>query len=96
MAITRKTIITFVFTILFFGSSVLCRTPDSAVTPASVASAVTPDNGYGELNTDICFTVMSPCNWRYPHGEAMCNDYCKRNKTYSGHCDAHGRCCCVI
>ena len=42
MAITRKTLITFVFTILFFGSSVRCRTTAIAVTPAS---AVTPDNG---------------------------------------------------
>ncbi|KAL0896473.1 hypothetical protein Bca101_080434 [Brassica carinata] len=59
MAITRKTLITFVFTILFLGSSVHCRT---------IASAVTPANGYGEIKSELCFLFLSPCNWRYPNG----------------------------
>ncbi|CAN7138238.1 unnamed protein product [Brassica rapa subsp. narinosa] len=85
MTITMKTLITFVFTILFLGFSVHCRTITSAVTP-----------GYGELNTDICFTVLSPCNWRYPHGEEMCDGGCRRDHKRSGYCDTHGRCCCVF
>ncbi|CAN7063146.1 unnamed protein product [Brassica rapa subsp. trilocularis] len=87
MATTRKTLITLVFTILFLESSFHCR---------SIASALTPDNGYGEIKSEICFTVLSPCNWRHPDGEAMCNDYCKRDKNKSGHCNAHSQCCCVF
>ena len=44
MAITKKTLITFVFTIIFIVSSVHCLT---------TASAVTPDNGlYLNLNVE--------------------------------------------
>ncbi|KAL0896471.1 hypothetical protein Bca101_080432 [Brassica carinata] len=87
MAITMKTLITFVFTILFLGSSVHCHT---------ITSAVTPANGYGEIKSELCFLFLSPCNWRYPNGEAMSNDYCKRDKRKSGHCNAHSECCCVF
>ncbi|KAF8087092.1 hypothetical protein N665_0600s0038 [Sinapis alba] len=86
MAIIMKTLITFAFTILFLGSSVHCHT---------IATAVTPDNGYGESKIEVCFLVLSPCNWRYPNGEAMCNDGCRKDHRKYGYCNEHSECCCV-
>ncbi|KAF8087093.1 hypothetical protein N665_0600s0039 [Sinapis alba] len=87
MTITMKTLITYIFTILFLGFSVHFRT---------TASDITPDNGYGEIKSKICFLILSPCNWRYPNGEAMCNDGCRKDHKKYGYCNAHSECCCVF
>ncbi|KAL0671786.1 hypothetical protein Bca4012_034490 [Brassica carinata] len=88
MAITKKTLITFVFTIIFIVSSVHCLT---------TASAVTPDNGYGEIKSEICTSFMSPCTWlvRYSSPDAICNQICMRDKNKPGHC-VHKKCCCIF
>ncbi|CAN6882350.1 unnamed protein product [Brassica oleracea] len=68
MAITMKTLITFVFTIFFIVSSVHCGT---------TATADTPGNGYGEIKQVICYDFSRPCDTR---GELGCDDFCIRYK----------------
>nr|VDD16187.1 unnamed protein product [Brassica oleracea] len=71
MAITKKTLITFVFTIIFIVSSVHCLT---------TASAVTPDNGF-EIKRLICFNLSELCK---DAGLVGCGEFCTKWGYYFG------------
>ncbi|KAG5384955.1 hypothetical protein IGI04_036425 [Brassica rapa subsp. trilocularis] len=79
MAITMKTLITFVFTIFFIVSSVHCGTTATADTP-----------GYGEIKQVICYDFSRPCDTR---GELGCDDFCIDWGFLRGRC-APRKCCC--
>ncbi|KAL0897354.1 hypothetical protein Bca101_081315 [Brassica carinata] len=83
MAITMKTLITFVFTIFFIVSFVHCGGRATADTPGN-------DIGYGEMKPILCFDFSRPCDFS---GQVGCDQFCLDWGYIRGHCVVR-KCCC--
>ncbi|KAL0739930.1 hypothetical protein Bca4012_081443 [Brassica carinata] len=82
MAITIKTLFTFVFTLLFIVSFVHCGTTVTA-----------PEIVHGGMS-DLCFSARKPCE----KGNGVlkaCDDFCTERHFVGGYCKGLGLCCCM-
>ncbi|KAL0775545.1 hypothetical protein Bca101_040697 [Brassica carinata] len=82
MAIIIKTLVTFVFTILFVVSSVHCDTIVTADAPV-----------YGGKN-DVCVNIDKPCEKAGGVLKA-CDDFCTKHYLVGGYCNGLGKCYCI-
>ncbi|KAL0734526.1 hypothetical protein Bca4012_010736 [Brassica carinata] len=95
MAITKKTLIAFVFTILCVTSHVHCSTyatpPTHCAPSASPRYYICDEIDYGQEIK--CFTY-NQCAFRMS-GEGLCDGLCRRMKQFLyGSCATNDRCCC--
>ncbi|KAL0672511.1 hypothetical protein Bca4012_000491 [Brassica carinata] len=98
MDITNKTLIAYVFTILFVTSHVHCGTsaspPTHCATATATATSPSPPDGE-EINSRVECVPYIPCGELWNSRESRCNNLCTENHQDHLYGNCRGiRCCC--